>query len=673
MRALKVSFLYYCLCLIAGILSYTYIPLLWGVILLVFLLFLLFVFSRKHFYLFNSKPGVFYLYILLFSVVFYLAGCLSMHIYEIKRNTNNFSLMVEQEKADLFEIVIDEVLKTPYENRQKYLGNVKRVGEQLSQGKVMVHLTSFDDVTLTAGDIILCKSRFVAFNPPRNPGQFDYKKYMYVQGVEGQIYIRDFESIGTEKSARYGILRFRKLLLDKLTASKLLSQDSSSLLAALLLGDRTYIEDEVITSFKDIGVMHVLAISGLHIGIIYMFLAFVFRFVPPVFQTVIIVLLLWLFVFLSGFSPSVFRAVLMFSIVALSRGMKRSGNLLNTIGLALFFSLFFCPVWIYDVGFQLSYCAVIGIVLGMPLFINKYSKNRLIRYIQGLVYVSLVAQLSVLPLQIYYFHQFSLHFLLANLVVIPLITVLIVTGISFLLFTYIFSPVAGIISFVVNFFTGLLFVWVQSLKQWDFLIINDINLNVRQAFLVAFLLIGLGSYLYKKERWKLMIILCLLIVFQGDIFYTNRRIGKINEMVIPYFYREGTVIMQKTKNTLWVHTQDSAMSNSGFLKDYQRDYRIKSMQYDTLRYFYNGIENAVLLVLTEKYNQYKIGECATMVLISGDVKVNYSRLLEYHSPEKVIIHNSTPKWAKDKIIENCIHQNIPFYDMGEKGYFKWND
>src|SRR5690606_7451091 len=149
------------------------------------------------------------------------------------------------------------------------------------------------------------------------------------------------------KSIKYKILHLRKLLLNKLARPELLSKDSSSLLSALLLGDRTYIEEEMITSFKDIGVMHVLAISGLHIGIIYLFLAFVFRFLPPVFQTIIILLLLWLFVFLSGFSPSVFRAVLMFSIVAISRGMKRSGNLLNTIGLALFFSLFFCPIWLY--------------------------------------------------------------------------------------------------------------------------------------------------------------------------------------------------------------------------------------------------------------------------------------------------------------------------------------
>ncbi len=669
MKALKISFLYYCLWLIAGIFSYKHIPLLGAVILLAFTLLLLFVFSLKRFRLFNPKPETFYFFTFLLSVIFYLSGCFSMHMYEIRRDSHNFSMIAEKEKADLFEIVIDEALKSPYKDRLKYVGKVKQVGEYLSHGKILMHLTSFDHDKLTAGDIILCRGQFSEFSPIRNPGQFDYKKYMYVQEVEGQIYIRDFEVIGAEKSIKYKILHLRKLLLNKLARSELLSKDSSSLLSALLLGDRTYIEEEMITSFKDIGVMHVLAISGLHIGIIYLFLAFVFRFLPPVFQTIIILLLLWLFVFLSGFSPSVFRAVLMFSIVAISRGMKRSGNLLNTIGLALFFSLFFCPIWLYDVGFQLSYCAVIGIVLGMPLFINKYSKNRLIRYIQGLVYVSLVAQLSVLPLQIYYFHQFSLHFLLANLVVIPLITVLIVTGISFLLFTYIFSPVAGIISFVVNFFTGLLFVWVQSLKQWDFLIINDINLNSRQSFLLILFLIGLGSYLNNKKTGKLLLIFSLLIVLQLDLFYTKKDIEKTSELIIPYTYKEGTAIIQKIEDNLWIHVKDSVF-DSAFLKDYKRNYRIENTHYDTLQYFYNTTEEGVLLILTEEYKEYTIGECADMILISGNIKINYSRLLDYHFPKKVIIHNRTPKWIKDKIIESCIHKNIPFHDMSKKGYFR---
>jgi competence protein ComEC len=305
----------------------------------------------------------------------------------------------------------------------------------------------------------------------------------------------------------------------------------------------------------------------------------------------------------------------------------------------------------------------------MPLFINKYSKNRLLRYIQGLVYVSLVAQLSVLPLQIYYFHQFSLHFLLANLVVIPLITVLIVTGISFLLFTYIFSPVAGIISFVVNFFTGLLFVWVQSLKQWDFLIINDINLNSRQSFLLILFLIGLGSYLNNKKTGKLLLIFSLLIVFQLDLFYTKKNIEKTSELIIPYTYKERMAIIQKIEDNLWIHVKDSVF-DSAFLNDYKRNYRIENTHYDTLQYFYNTTEEGVLLILTEEYKEYMIGECADMILISGNIKINYSRLLDYHFPKKVIIHNRTPKWIKDKIIESCIHKNIPFHDMSKKGYFR---
>lgn len=668
MKALKISFLYYCIGLIFGIYNYAYIPLLWSGVLLAFcLLLLLLVLSFKSFVLFSLDKRIFYVHILLISAVFYLTGSFSMHIYKERREANNHFQIADKEQSARYEIVIDEALKSAYPDRKKYLGNVKRIDNQPAQGKILVHLSDAENTELTAGEIILCRANLTAFNPLRNPGQFDYKKYMYVQGVEGQIYVRDFEIAGSEKSAKYVILHFRQLLSDKLISSEFLTKDSASLLAALLLGNRMYIEEGVITAFKDLGVMHVLAISGLHIGIIYIFLAFAFRFLSPVLQTVVIVGLLWLFVFLSGFSPSVFRAVFMFSIVAVGRGLKRKGNLLDTVGLALFFSLVFCPVWIYDVGFQLSYCAVIGIVVGMPLFANKVSKNKAIAYAQGLIYVLLVAQISVLPVQIYYFHQFSLHFLLANIVVIPLITVLIVLGICFLLFSFVLVPIAEGIAFLLNFFTSCLMGWVNLLKQFDSLVVSDIHINVQQVFLLVLLLLVVRSYLLQKEMWKLIMIPVLLLVFQLDVFYVNKQAEQTDEFIIPYLYWEGVVVFQKRGNTLFAGAKDS-LPASGFLKDYRQSSKVKYTVYGELRYFYKT-QNDVLLVLTEEFNQYEIGECATKILISGNVQINYERLLNYHLPNQVIVHNRTPKWIRDKIFESCTNKNIPFYDMSKKGYF----
>ena len=208
-----------------------------------------------------------------------------------------------------------------------------------------------------------------------------------------------------------------------------LSTQTEALLQALLLEERSGIDSEMRTSYADAGAVHLLAISGLHIGILMLLLQWLFGgflYLPyPLgkqLQTVMVVLCLWGYALLTGLSPSVLRAVTMFGFVALSRLIDRPGMPLQSLWLSLWVLVGLNPRLIYEVGFQLSYAAVAGILWALPKLIEHYNpKHFLLGKLWRLWLLGMVAQLSVLPLSLYYFHQFPGLFWVSNLVVVPLL------------------------------------------------------------------------------------------------------------------------------------------------------------------------------------------------------------------------------------------------------------
>ena len=221
------------------------------------------------------------------------------------------------------------------------------------------------------------------------------------------------------------------------------SGDELAVLSALTIGDKEELSESIVETYSVAGASHVLALSGLHIGFISALLLFVlsplwirWRFLKP-FLFLSVILLLWGFAFLTGLSSSVVRAVVMCSFGLLSMLIPACRKLtLNTLGVTAFLMLLFNPVWLFDVGFQLSFSAVAAIVLLQPGLYGLLSvKNRLLRKAWGLVTVSVAAQIGTAPLVMLYFSRFSTHFLLTNLLVIPLVSLIVYAAVILLVLT----------------------------------------------------------------------------------------------------------------------------------------------------------------------------------------------------------------------------------------------
>ena len=382
---------------------------------------------------------------------------------------------------------------------------------------------------LKSGDELLISARI---SPPlnnRNFDEFDYARFLMRKGISGTGYVAsgkwtkqdgmnnlDLKSIASS-CRRKMISLYQKLGF---------SGDELAVLSALTIGDKTELSDSVRESYSVAGASHILALSGLHIGLLYTLLFFILKPIARrgnigrVIRSVLLLLiLLWAFAFFTGLSPSVVRSVSMFSILAMADMVGRQPLSLNTLAAAAWLMLFCNPAWLFDVGFQLSFLAVASILLiQKPIYHLITVKGRIGKYIWGLISVSVAAQIGTAPLVMFYFSRFSVHFLLTNLVVIPFITIILYAAVIMLLLTPLSWLQIVVAEGVKKLLEGLNF-FVRWVEQLPYASIDGIWLyqsEILGIYIVGFLL----TYYFMNRRYRNLLICLFTILLLGTYHAT---------------------------------------------------------------------------------------------------------------------------------------------------------
>ena len=303
---------------------------------------------------------------------------------------------------------------------------------------------------LKSGDELLVSTRISPPANQKNFDEFDYARYLMRRGISGTGYVAAGKWITLRSVQTNGAIHLRLRCLADSYREKVIALyrqlgftgDELAVLSALTIGDKTELSESVRESYSIAGASHILALSGLHIGLLYAFLFFILRPVARKGRTgrcvrsVSLLVLLWAFAFFTGLSPSVVRSVTMFSILALADVFGRQPFSLNTLAMTAWLMLLCNPAGLFDVGFQLSFLAVASILLiQRPVYCLFTVRNRVGKSVWGLMSVSIAAQIGTAPLVMFYFSRFSVHFLLTNLLVIPLITIILYAAIFMLLLT----------------------------------------------------------------------------------------------------------------------------------------------------------------------------------------------------------------------------------------------
>lgn len=590
----------------------------------------------------------------------------------LNHNQNNLSKVIQ----------IESVLKSnPYQER--YLGQVLQMGNTTTSGKIVI-LIEKDSTqnSLPIGTMLLTQVDYEIPTPPKNPHTFDYAKYLRNQGVYAQMSLKKREYLSLPHQAtglkiKAGQWRSHiQKSLEKYDFGK----DEMSIIMALVLGDKQFISKDVQGNYAASGTVHILAVSGLHVGVIFMFLSLVLK--PllhlkhgKIIVALSILVLLWLFALIAGLSGSVVRAVTMFSFITFG---TLSGYPKSPILYALFTSFFFLlllePLFIFDVGFQLSYLAVLGIVLIQPLLDKmipeikwKFAKN-----IWQLITVSTAATLATLPLSLYYFHQFPGLFLLSNIVIVPTMTLILGMG----LLVVILAVLDILPEILVNSYDQLLklmnqfMAWIAHQETFIFREIPFTLWDTLATYLV--LLIGL-VWISNEKRSYFTPFLMSILLFQSVLLFEKWQVKSTSEMVVFHRSKETLIGFKNADQWLVLHSSDSLrIDHYSFLKNYKTALKLENPKFSKLRNQVIQVNQKKMLVVDSLgiYPSLKIKP--NYLLLTQSSKINMERLIQIYQPQKIIADGSNYPSMVKKWKQTCARFQIPFHYTGEDGVFYIN-
>lgn len=328
-----------------------------------------------------------------------------------------------------------------------------------------------------------------------NPFEFDYKKYLANKKIYRQLYLSSKNWKTTNFKTHFSLTIYAEQIREKLLSvyrKQKIGKNELEILSALTLGYKRELDPETKRIFSASGAMHVLAVSGLHIGIVFWMITLLFGFLRKqksgkILFTIISILSLWSYAFITGLSPSVMRASTMFTIFVIGDNLNRKANTYNSLAASALLLLLFNPNNLFEVGFQLSYSAVFGIVFLQPKLSELIrAKNKILNFFWSLLTISVAAQIATFPLISLYFNQFPSYFWLTNLIIIPVVMILIPLGLALLFFSKI-TIFSTILSFLLNHIIKLSYVILYKIEQLPYSV-QEISIHpIEFLFLIGIL------------------------------------------------------------------------------------------------------------------------------------------------------------------------------------------
>ncbi len=602
-------------------------------------------------------------------------GMTSYTIQNEKLGSHHYTNLTSIDSFNSIQFKIKERLK-PDSYNDKYIVSLQSFNNEKATGKLLINIKR-DSLTqsLSVDDLLFTTAKLEGIQKPLNPHQFDYSKYLELKQVYHQLYLTQEEllPLSNSKTTIYGYAdQLRSLINIKLIAAGF-KDDALSIINALLLGQRQNIDKTIYNNYVNSGTIHILAVSGLHVGIILWILNFLFK--PLLYfkygnylRPIILVSILWTFAIIAGLSPSVTRAVAMFSIISIAMHLKRPTNIYNTLVISAFVILLFKPTFLFEVGFQMSYLAVLGIVSVQPILYKLWKPKYLVTdKLWQIFTVTLAAQAGVVPISLFYFHQFPGLFFISNIVVIPFLGLILGFGlliITLALMNILPDFIVTAYSFVIDSLNAFI-AWVAQFEDFLF---RDIPFTILQVICSYFLIMALVQvYKYRNFKWVALSLVGVLC-FQGVSFYN--RYQTQNDAYIVFNKSRYSIIGQKHNDQLIVHHNLDSLKQKtdNVIKNFTVGETIDSTLAYKLESLYQ-FKNKTILVIDSLRVYQGLSFSPEIVLLRNSPKLNINRVIDSLQPELIIADASNYKTYVKRWKATCEHKKIPFHYTNEKGAF----
>ncbi len=614
---------------------------------------------------------------------------------------HHFQDFITKDKPTTF---VAEIIEKPIEKENSYKTFVKikyvanKNDNMLScKGKALVYFEKDNfPQQLQYGDVLIFNSKALPLEEPKNPFVFNYKAYLNQHLIYHYFYLQKNAYKVTQKkyfSLKSTAQQLRWKLI-KLFEKQGLHKDELALLSALVFGYNQYLTDDVKLHFSNAGAMHILCVSGLHVGIIYMVITTLFSFIPirrkwikkgRIFLTIIFI---WAFAFVTGLGDAAVRATIMFSLLAISEWTEKKYNSLNILAFSAFLMLLINPNSITYLSFQLSYIAVFSIIWLYPYIKNWwFPQSKILKYIWEMAAVSIAAQTLLLPILIFYFHKISIVFLITNLFAIPLASVILYGTLLFIL-TYKILFLSTFLIKILGFVLLLLKEGTIFIGGLSFSHLSHIWITPWQVILLYVFIFLSIRYILIHKKYILHSLLGLIVVF-FVIASNNRMKAFMYERIVFHHIKEGLAI-NFINNNKSVFVADSSVLNHKKNIEYQINnfwdnyfMNPEKINFQTQNLFKNDylrikppfilFLNQQLLVFDDEWkhidNLPQKMEIDFLVINTSKVKSFYNILPKLSVNKKAIITGKTPKYIAVPLLDSLKKHNISAHYTTINGAF----
>lgn len=640
-----------------------------GISLLVFGL--LFIMNKNKF---NQKLNFgIALYILSFSI-----GITTTIIHNDTFREDHYIHNLKYFKTNHFiNVTIIEKLKNTT-NNNRYIVEINQIDNKNITGKILLNFKK-DSISkdFIIGTRLQIEDQLVKNFKPNNPNQFDYGKYLETKGIYAQVFTETSQtkiSNLTDKNIWFYTSSFRNKIITNLTKSGF-RKEELAVISALILGQQQDISPEVLRDYQYAGAVHILSVSGLHVGFILLFITFLLKPLPKnrfgnSIKLIVILIALWLFALVAGLAPSVVRSAAMFSFVAVGMFLNRETNIFHTLFVSLFLILLVEPLFLFDIGFQLSYIALFFILWLQPMLKKLWEpKNKIVTYFWDIITVSVAAQIGAMPLSIYYFHQFPGLFFITNLVLIPCLSIIMALGVLLMFLAY-FDFVPVFLSKIVELsiaVTNSFIKWIASIETF---IIKDIPLSF-SLLVISYLIIFSWIIWFKKPSFtKLILALVSVFLFQLLFVATNWEEQNKKDFIV-FNAKRNTIIGERIGKKVTIYTNDTLQENSFEKKMIQSYITANFCELNNTKSLINiSYFNKTKILIVDKSGAYNTSIKPDVIILRDSPKVNLERLLSKIHPIVIIADASNYKSYISVWEQTCRKEKIPFHSTYEKGFYK---
>lgn len=554
-------------------------------------------------------------------------------------------------------------------------------------GKIVVYFIKDSSTPpLKYGDQILINKKIQPIQNSGNPGAFNYKRYSAFKQIFHNVFLKKGEWVLLpEKNINHFsqfLFTSRQKILNVLHENMQGNDDQLSIAEALLIGYTQDLDKDLVQAYSNTGVVHIIAISGMHLGLIYVMLVWIFARIPylkklRLLRVFLILSCLWLFALLTGGGASILRSAVMFSCIVFGDLFKKKPSIYNSLAASAFILLCYNPFYLWDVGFQLSYLALSGIVMFQkPIYHAAYVKNKWLNKVWELTAVSLAAQILTFPVCLYYFHQFPTIFLFTNLLTVPLSTLILFVEIFLIAFAWLpaISYWIGKIIWCLVWLMNKIILFFNHLPYslWD-----RIPATVVSTILLYGLICSVAYWLINKSRAAFNFSLYFLFAFTFLNAYSKWDVAHQQKIIVYNVPQHQAIDFVNGSNYKFVG--DSALLVNGMLQNFhikpgrielQLTNNAEQNYFFKQNKFFDYFDKRLLIVdssISYEPLQQKIN--IDVIVVSKNPKIYISQLAQVFNCRQFVFDASNSLWKIEQWKKDCEQLHLPFYSVPEKGAF----